>query len=313
MEKMRVLVTGATGFIGSYLVEKLIGNRHEVLILKRSTSNIWRIKSIFKDLISYDIDKVTLKSIFDREKIDVIIHLATNYKKFHKSEDVENMIDTNIKFPTILLELARTNNVKYFINTGTFFEYDFVESSLKENSPKTPFDLYASTKLAFEELLKFYAVNYNLKAITLKLFAPYGGKDHKDKLIPYIILNALKDNEILLSHAEQRWDFTYVKDVVDAFVKAMDYVQKMNIPYDAFNIGRGEVHSIKEVVETVETILGKKIKVRYGAIPYSDKEIFYARSDPSKSFNKLQWLPRYDLYNGLKETIDWFRRNKNDF
>lgn len=313
--EMNILVTGATGFIGSFLTERLVKEKHKVIILKRSTSNIWRIKEIFDKLVSYDVDRVSIESIFKREKIDMVLHLATNYKKFHSSKDVEIIIDSNIKFPSLILEYAKENDVKYFINTGTFFEYEFVNKEpIREESPKKAYNFYACSKLAFEETLKFYTQNYNIRGITLKLFAPYGYKDNEYKLIPSLIKKALNNETIFLTKGEQMLDFTYVKDIVEAYLRSMNYIQIMSTKYDVFNIGTGKAYSVKELVSLTSEIIGKKLKVEWGAIPYSKNEIFYACADITKASIKLHWSPKYSLVEGLKETINWYREKegKND-
>ena len=178
---MKILLTGANGFIGSHLLERLVES-YDVSIIKRKNSNLSRLRKI-EGYKSFNLDEQSLNEIFE-SNFDMVVHLATHYRKEHKKEDIEEMIRTNITFPTLLLENMVERNVKYFINTGTFFEYDLSEEALNEDSPISPYNLYAATKAGFLENLKFFSRDHKIKVIDLKLFSPYGPRDNQ-KFIPY--------------------------------------------------------------------------------------------------------------------------------
>ena len=181
-----ILLTGATGFIGSHLLEALVNNGNKVVITKISGSDTTRIDHLLKKVKSYDSDKIDLEKMFLETRIDCVIHLATNYIKSHKSEaEVELMLDSNVKFPTILAELCIKHKVGSFINTGTFFEYKMKDSPIKEGDPIDPYNFYASTKVAFNNIIKFYAKHFGLKVMDFKLFAPFGEKDN-EKLVIFL-------------------------------------------------------------------------------------------------------------------------------
>ncbi|MGB9878571.1 MAG: NAD-dependent epimerase/dehydratase family protein [Candidatus Pelagibacter ubique] len=302
---MRVLITGATGFIGSHLVEYLINNtKNEVFILKRSSSDIWRIKEYINKLKTFDTDKEDILDIIKKSKPDVIIHLATYYKKNHNYNDLPVMIHSNIEFPVRILEAMASENVTYFINTGTFFESVYSYGTQRFIKP---LNLYASTKLAFEELMKFYLYTYDIKGITLKLFSPYGYRENPNKLIPYLINKILKDEEIEMTAGDQTLDFTYVKDIIDAYIKAIEYIFHMKEIYQTFEIGTGVMHTLQEVVSILEKISGKVLRVSWGKIPYAENEVFYSKADIRDTMNFLRWKPKYDLEKGLKETFEWYK------
>jgi len=129
-----ILITGATGFLGSHLVEKLLSDGFNIIVLKRSFSNVWRIKHLLDKLISYDIDKISLERIFEENKIDVIIHTATLYGR--KKEKIYEIIESNFILPLKLLELAVINNTKSFINTDTSLPKHLNYYSLSKNQFK---------------------------------------------------------------------------------------------------------------------------------------------------------------------------------
>lgn len=316
-----ILVTGATGFVGSHLLKELVKQSYQVIILKRSTSNTWRIKDLLDKVKIYDDSAIVESKIFSENKIDCVVHLATYYKKNHRMEDIDEFIESNIKFPTRLLEQMARNNVQFFINTGTFMEYDlksgpdkelynlpgFSTIPIAEANPKKAYNFYAATKTAFSEILNYYANNFGIKAIDLKLFAPYGPKDN-EKLVVSLINKALKKSEIHMNKGEQKWNWTYVKDIVDAYLKSLVYIDKMDSNYETFNIGNSEVFSIKEMISILENISGNK-NMMSGDLLYPPREIFFVNCDNTKAKKKIGWTPKYNLPKGLEETYRYYLNN----
>lgn len=303
-----ILLTGATGFIGSHLLEALVDNGNKVIITKISGSDTTRIDHLLKKVKSYDSDKVDLEKMFVETKIDCVIHLATNYIKSHKSkEEVELMLDSNIKFPSILAELCIKHKVGSFINTGTFFEYKMKDSPIKEGDPIDPYNFYASTKVAFDNIIKFYSKCSGLKVMDFKLFAPFGEKDN-EKLVVFLTKSLLTGKRIEFSGGEQTWNFTYVKDIVQAYIKGIEKIENIQ-DYESFNVGYEKTHSIRELAGMLEKISGKKFDIAWGAKPYVENEIFYVSCKNTKIKSGLGWKPQFDLYTGLKVVYDYYRLN----
>lgn len=304
-----LLITGATGFIGSYLVDALIDNNEfEIIVLKRETSDTFRINHLLEKVVSYDIENIKLEEVFLKHEVQGIIHLATHYVKSHQSEDIENMIDANIKFPTVLLETAVKHNVDFFINTGTFFEYNTFKNQIHEEDVPLPFNLYAATKASFDSITKYYANDYGLNTITLKLAAPFGYNDNF-KLIPFIIDSILNNKQIDVGKGEQEWDFIYVKDVVDAYLQAIKLcVESKKSLHEDILIGTGKVTSIKKIVTILSEISDSSLVTNEN--DYTGKQIFFSCVDNTKARNLLQWMPKYSVEEALKETFNLYKENK---
>lgn len=298
-----ILLTGGTGFIGSHLLEELLNLNKKVILLKRSYSNTWRIDE-FKgneNLILKNIDKENLNNIFNQYDIDGIFHLASFVQRNHELNTVEKMIDSNINFPTTILENAVKNNVNFFINTGTCLEYSS-KPPIDEHSEIKPFNLYATTKISFEDILKFYSNNYNIKCATLKLFTPYGPKDNEMKIMPYLIVNSIKKDNIEIKSPEKKLDFIYVKDVVDSYIKVMENISEFP-KYTSFNIGTGIGTIISDVLQIIESKLGKNEKVKFGNL---ENDAIWCSNKKIK--NELNWIPKTELKTGIEYTIEYYKQ-----
>lgn len=307
--KKNIILTGASGFVGSYLLEKLLNDdRFNIILLLRSKSNLYRIKKFLSQCKAYYIDNTPLEEIFKQNSIVGIVHLATYYKKTHELNDIEIMIDSNITFPTRLIELATQYESQFFINTGTFFEYSMMQNPIKESSTIQPFNLYASTKVGFDSILRYYASNSSLNIMTLKLAAPFGYNDNP-KLIPFLIQSLLDNKEVILEKGEQEWDFIYVKDVVTAFIKAIELnLNSKRTIYEEVLVGTAQKVSVKNIANILNNIHGKKLITCKKDYPC--EQIFEAYVDNSKAKNFLQWIPQYSIEKALEETFNMYKENK---
>jgi len=303
-KKSLILLTGATGFLGSHILDKLVENGYNVAILKRSWSDTWRINYLLDQITIFNLDLISLEEIFQSIKPEYVIHLATLYSKFDSDADIDNTYKSNVSFPADLLEIGVKHGLKGFINTGTFFEYDCTQQPINENNPIKPFNLYAQTKLDFELILKSYSEKININ--TFRIFSPYGERDN-NKLIPMLIQKALSKQTIQLSDGMQKLDFIYALDVADAYIEALKVMLlKENLgSYNVYNLGSGTPISVREVVSVVEQNLGEHIDVVWGDPSTVDIPIAYA--DLSKIKKELSWIPSYSIHQGIANTIDYYR------
>jgi nucleoside-diphosphate-sugar epimerase len=301
---MNILITGGNGFIGSHLVKKLLNSKNKLFLTTRSNSNLQRIRTELNSLTLINIDKDNLENFFSKTKIDLIIHLSTSYIKNEKASDISNLINTNVTFPSSLLYLAVKNNVKHFINTGTCFEYLPKKGKISEKSSLRPLNFYTSTKAMFEGFLKTYADQKKIKAVTLKLFFPYGEMDN-DKLVKLLVEASIKNKKIEVTKGEQLLSFTYIEDIVDAYLKTIDYIKKMDLNYDIFNIG-GRPIVMKEIMKSIELISNKN-NIFSKTRPYQKNEIMTMIADSAKAKKKLGWIPRYTIKESLPKIYNFYK------
>lgn len=299
MGKKTVLLTGATGFLGSHLLKVLIKNRFKPIILKRSFSDTWRIKDLLGNLVFYDIDKSDLNEIFRNNKIDIVIHTATLYGR--KKERISDIADTNLMLPLRLLELSIEFGGMAFINTDTFFRTD---TSLPDN-----LNYYVLSKKQFLEYAKGICEENNFRFVNFQLAHVYGPEDNPGKFIPYVIKKMLKSEKIDLTKGEQKRDFIYVEDVANAYLCVMNNLGMIKEKYSAFEIGSGVSASIKEIVLLIKSLCESDSELEFGALPYRENEIMDVKTDIS-CLRKVGWNVSHNLEEGLNKTIGYYRLRK---
>lgn len=307
---MTILITGATGFIGSHLLKKLLAQKYKIIVLKRTTSNLWRIDHLIKKIKFYDIDSlINFDNIFTENKIDIIIHLSAMYSKEDKGKEmIIQMNKVNVKNPERLLKSAIKYHVKGFINTGTFFEYSLhTKKPITEQTLIRPYNYYTTTKIKFENFLSMYANNKKIKAITLKLFSPYGDNDN-EKVIPLMIKSFLINKKLLLTRGNQKLAFTYISDIVDAYLLAIKYINNQNFQYDVFNIGNNISYSLKETFSFLKNISKKNGQIEFGKINNIKDNDLNIQCNSIKAKQKLHWTAKTNFMSGLKKTYFFYKK-----
>ena len=303
----KVFVTGATGFIGKHLVQLLAAEGYSVGILARPTSSFSRGRGILNvTSFSGDVRNFEdLKDAFSSFKPDAVIHLVTYYAVMHQADEIGVMLDTNVKGTINILEAAKESRVQLFVNTSTCAVYEEKDRPIREDDPIKPQNLYALTKLQAEEACGFYAENFNLRCVTLRLFPPYGPGDKERRLIPHIIGNLLKKTPPQLTSGKQEWDFVYISDIVTAFIAVL-----RSAPFEAkheiINIGTGQPYSVRAVGDLLKNVMRSDTELHWGAVEHRMNEVWYNSADITKAKIFLCWSPMIGIEEGLKMTVAWF-------
>ncbi|MDR2425605.1 MAG: NAD(P)-dependent oxidoreductase [Endomicrobium sp.] len=284
---MKVLLTGATGFLGSSLLNALVKSNYDIIILKRSFSDICRIKALSDYIISYDIDKTELERIFNNHKnIDAVIHTATCYGR--KNESAAQILYSNSHFPLELLELSAKYKVKSFINSATTLPH----------TKKGQMHHYTLSKRQFAQWGAYFCDRINF--INMKIAYMYGPYDDKNKFIPSLIESCIKNcAEFNLTAGGQKRDFVYIDDAVSAYLAVLNTETKNCCEYE---IGSGTSISIKEAALKIKEITKSNIKLNFGAVPYREEENTQMLLDVNKS-SSLNWKAKYNFEDGIKKLI----------
>ena len=298
---MRILITGANGFIGSNLARYLVSlKKYKVFALVREKSNLNTLVPLQGKIVIVKIAP-TLNSINRALCIsepDVVVHLAALTCAEHRPEKIDSLIDANILFPTMLLEAMLKNRVRFLVNTGSFWEH--AETKYKYS----PFNLYAATKSAFEIFLKYYTDKKGIRCLTLKLYGTYGANDQRPKIFSLFKKSIVSKTPILFSPGEQKLDLIYIDDVVCAYEKAIRYVYKrQNSSFESFFIGSGRGIRLRNIAKLYAKCADSALKIKWGGLPYRDKEIMDTRADIKLAKIKLNWRPKYDLKSGITKML----------
>ena len=268
---MRILITGASGFIGCELVRFLINKNHDVFCtVNKEKESLVTITNIGSDKLFFlNKDNLLDMDLFiKKNNFDGIIHLATYYVFEHSEKDLNPMLSCNITFGVYLIELAVKNKVKWFINVGTFFQHFHSEIY-------RPVNLYAATKQAFFDVLDFYNDKFEIKIIDLKLNDTIGVSD-KRKKIPLILKESMKNNSSIdMSPGEQLINILDIEDVLAGFYCMLKYVEhsEKKQEIEKFVLRSSETITLKKLVELFEKISNKRLSVNWGGREYRAREI----------------------------------------
>lgn len=309
--KERVLVTGATGFVGANLVRRLIRDNYEVHILTRETSNLWRIKEIYSELIDWKVDlkeKETLKKVLKKIKPDYIIHLAI-YGGRPYEQDVDEIINSNFLGTVNLIEATRDINYKVFVNTGSSSEYGSKKEKMQENMICEPNTVYGIAKVGATLYCNYEASKNNKNIGTIRLFSPFGDFEDKGRLFPDIILSLLENKNVNLANPEAVRDFIYIEDVIDLY---MEIIKKnLNIKGEIFNCGYGQQHSVKYIADKIKKYLNSEKELKYGKVEGRSFDTNTWESDLTKIKDKLLWYPKLDFDYSIEKACEWYKKNIN--
>lgn len=289
---MRILVTGATGFIGKHLVSYLLSQGIKIVIIKHPLDK----SDIPKGVISYSFKYDTEKDIeFLRgQKIEGIIHLASLFLALHTSKDVKSLIDTNLFFSTYLLECSASAGIKWFINTGTFWQN-------YQNADYSPVNLYAATKEAFQTIAQFYIETNQIHFNTLKLSDTYGPNDTRPKIINLFEKIAKSGESLDMSPGAQTIDVTYIDDIVDAYYKLLLLVQSSKTENGAvFAVKAKERLTLMELANKFQEVTGQKLKINWGKRKYREREVMIPWE---KGEIVPGWEPKITLEDGIRSIL----------
>lgn len=290
-DKKIVLLTGATGFLGSYLLEALLKESYSPIILKRTYSDTWRIGHLLNKVKIYNIDEYSLEIPFNENQVDIVVHCATLYGR--KEELISELISTNILFSFRLFEVAMKYNTSVFLNTDTIL-----------NKWKSPYSL---SKSHFADWLQ-YCSNV-MKIINIKTEHFYGPRDDDNKFICWLIRDLLNDKaEIRLTSGEQERDFIYITDVVNAYMQVISNVDLFTDGFNNLHIGTGNSYKIKDIVlmikEVIENITERKNKTKlFFGVEHDNGNSYIENNQEISTLLKLGWEPKVDFFEGISKTI----------
>jgi nucleoside-diphosphate-sugar epimerase len=309
-KKYKILVTGATGFVGSNLVRRLISNGHDIHILTRNLSDKWRVIDCFSDLHNHTVDLLKqeeLKVLMNKIEPDVIFHLATSGMYGGVSRPDAEVIETNLLGTVNLINACNNINYNCFINTGSSSEYGPKKEPMKEADLCEPVNLYGISKCAATLYGQSIARTRDKPIIGLRLFSPFGPFDDKSRLMTYAITNALANKPLLLGNPNAVRDYIYIEDVLDVYLHSIEIAS--GIKGEVFNVGSGSQASISYIVNKIIEITESKSKITWNSFPGRAHDTEKWEADIEKISRSFNWRPKYHIDDGIRQTISWFENN----
>ena len=332
------LITGASGFIGSHLVTKLLSEGNKVINvdnfndyydIKIKINNVLESLGMEKDISlelnqlkekieketkNYTLeivdirDKSEIARVFKENKIDVVVHLAAMAGVRPSIQDPLLYEEVNVRGTMNILELMKKNNIRKFICASS--------SSVYGNNLKVPFSEednvdrtispYAATKKSCEVLAYTYFHLYNIDTIMLRFFTVYGPRQRPDLAIHKFTKMILNGDKIpFYGDGSTQRDYTYIEDIIDGIIKAIIFIEKNSKTYEIFNLGESETISLKRMVETIEKELG--IKAILDIQPMQEGDVNKTFADISKAKEMLKYNPKIRFDEGIKRFIKWYK------
>lgn len=288
----RLLVTGATGFVGTHLTRRFLDLGWDVSALVLPGPDAARLDA---RIAPYELDGTiqTVMGAVAAARPDVVVHLASLFIAEHTSEQVEPLIAANVMFGAQLLEAMDAAGARVLVNTGTSWQH-------YGGAGYDPVCLYAATKQAFEDLAAYYVSARGLSMQTLQLFDTYGPDDPRPKLFHGLARAAREGRTLQMSPGEQLIDLVHVHDVVSAFVIAVDRaLASPESTAETWAISAGERLSLRDVVAAWERTTGMHVDVAWGGRPYRAREVMEPWIGPSLP----GWTPVIMLDEGLGDTV----------
>ncbi|WP_053217937.1 UDP-glucose 4-epimerase GalE [Virgibacillus senegalensis] len=327
---MSILVLGGAGYIGSHAVYQLIDQKHQVVVVDSLETG--HQQAVHPDAIYYqgDIrDKQFLKDVFSKEDIDAVLHFSANSLVGESMQEPLKYFDNNVYGTQAVLEAMKEHNVDKIVFSSTAATYGEPETvPITEEMPTKPESTYGETKLTMEKMMKWCALAYGIKYVSLRYFNVAGarktgeiGEDHRPEthLIPIVLQTALGQRDHITIFGEDYdtedgtciRDYIHVEDLIDAHLLALSYLDNGG-ESDIFNLGSNQGFSVKQIIDSARKVTGKQISVISGERRAGDPSVLIASADKAKRI--LGWQPsRTSIETIIEDAWNWHRTHPHGY
>lgn len=292
---MKIILTGATGFLGSYIADELVAQGADVKAIVRPGSSLGRIAH----LIGKGVDPVQLESsdagslerVVTDHAPDAVIHVAAKSRGAEGLNDLADFIEANITFGSHLAQAAASAGVKRMVSAGTSWQWS-------EDGSYRPFNFYAATKQAFEDILGHYA-NNGMECVSLRLFDVVGPNDDRNRIVDLLIDAGLRGNKLSMSPGNQHMFLLDVRDAARAFVQcAREPLDGNGAACNIYALRGGQSLSLRDLVDELAAATGLAVEVEFGGRPYRSGEIMRPYAGHA---TPPGWQPRVSLHETLAD------------
>src|SRR5580704_5532847 len=307
---MRILVTGATGFVGSRLLERLaeLGG-HDLYSLQRYVTGRYvlgadhGVKVVFCDLRDHFAIKCALREV----QPDVVFHLAAISPVSYSYDHPNEVLDANLIGTVNLAEscLREVPHFKHFLFASTSETFGNGPFPKREDTPQAPNSPYSVSKHATEKYVLYMWDAYKFPATVLRPFNTYGRRDNTHFLVERMVVQMLRGDLVKLGDPTPERDLLYVEDHVDAYLSCLNHPKALG---QTFNFGTGERITVGAVAEKLAALTGFKGEILWNTIPKRPLDIQILYGDSTKAKTVLGWAPKFSLDEGLRLTMEFWKK-----
>jgi UDP-glucose 4-epimerase len=302
---VRCLVTGASGHLGSFVTRRLVERGHDVMVMVRSQSSLWRIADVLADIrvVHGDLSRIDEAATEIIEAApEVVFHLAWSGVAGVRRNHPDH-VQVNVMGSLRLLELVGRAGCQSWVGIGSQAEFGPYDGILTEDVPTRPVTTYGTGKLCTGLLARELCAAWDMRYLWLRLLATYGPKEEPHHLIPSTILKLLAGERPALTNGEQRWDYLYVEDAAEAMCRAALDANAKGV----FVLGSGEARTVREIVERIRHLIDPEALLGLGDVAYGPDQPMYLQADITRFRAATGWEPSVPFDVGLERTVDWYR------
>lgn len=310
------LVTGCAGFIGSSLVDRLLEEGWKVVGIDNFNDYYdpdikWKniVNALNHPSFTMHGTPVSSYYISNTGVIDCVVHLAASAGVRPSLEQPQMYIDNNITESRTLLDIIKDDKVPFIFASSSSVYGNHQSTPFKETMPTEPISIYGATKTMGEHLCRSYHHAYQIPITCLRFFTCYGPRQRPDLAINKFVNNVINEEPLTLyGDGNTSRDYTYIDDIVDGILRAMNYTMSNN-SFNIINLGNSKPVTLNTLVDLILNELGcPEYKRTYVELPKGDVNRTFADITLAKSL--LGWEPKVDIKTGIKNFVDWVKNNE---
>ena len=303
----RILITGASGFVGANLARRAVGDGHEVHLLLRATHRNWRLRSLADSTATHTVDLKDRRAV-QRAVTAIrphwVFHLAA-YGAYSTQTALERMVATNVWGCVHLLDACRDAGAESFVNAGSSSEYGHKDHATREDEALEPNSHYAITKAAATHYCQLTARTHDVNAITVRLYSVYGPLEEPTRLIPTLIVHGRQGQLPPLVSPHTSRDFVYVDDAVDAM---MTLAAAPSVPRGAiYNVCTGVQTTMREVVDLARGAMHVTAEPAWETMPERAWDTSVWVGSPARLEREIGWRAPTGFADGFRRTLQWLQ------
>ena len=299
---MKVLITGATGFLGSHIAAKFASDPNwQIMVTRRNESNLWRTTEFEDKLIWVNTNSENWQNVIIEFKPQYIINVAWGGVDVNGRNNWKTQLK-NLVFQQELLDIANTCDIKKFIGVGSQAEYGDFNEIVNEEFPPNPNFAYGVVKLAALDIIKHYCQINDIGWTWFRLFSTFGKYESDNWLIPATIKNMITQQQMNFTKAEQKYSYLHIENVAEVFYNTCN----KQTPNGVYNISSKQARPLKEILEYIRNKINPEFQMNFGALPYRANQSMHNQGNVDKLEKYIIKVDDTTFFNDLDNTINYY-------